>query len=101
MAYSGLMDAKSQYSYSGKSKVIYSRGLKRRSDAKSVSGRLSEVGPYQDKEDARSHLSKTNVARFNEDVETKSKAPSLAGSMKKSVFSQKSVGKMSGVKSGY
>jgi len=28
MAYNGLVDTKSQYSYSGKSKVIYSRGLK-------------------------------------------------------------------------
>jgi hypothetical protein len=51
-----------------------------------------------DNEDSRSQLSKTNVARFNEAVDTKSKAPSMAGSLKKSVFSQKSGFE---VKSGY
>ena len=51
MAYTGLLDNKSQYSYSGKSKVIYSRGLKKRSTTNSRQFNRGEVGPYVDNED--------------------------------------------------
>lgn len=49
MAYQGLVDTKSQYSYSGKSKVIYSRGLKKRSATNSRTF-SNDVGPYVDGE---------------------------------------------------
>ena len=65
--YEGMADTASQYSYAGKSKVIYQRGLNKRATTQSRgSYRQLGIGPHEGGADTKSQLSKQNVQRFNE-----------------------------------
>ena len=59
-------ETQSRYSYSAKSRVIYSRGMQKKKASKSQA-REQGIGPYTGQSDRMSTLSKQNVARFNED----------------------------------
>jgi len=63
-------DNASQYSYTGKSKVIYQRGLGKRSNTSSRQSYRNPAARVQidTQEDTKSQLSKTNVMRFNENL---------------------------------
>lgn len=72
-------DDQSQFSYTGKSKLLYNRKTQGSQRSKTSSkyggmGRFNEqAGPYVDGQDKESRLSKAGLQRFNEELsQTKS-----------------------------
>ena len=63
----GAPDNASQYSYTGKFKVIYQRSMGKRSNTSSRNSYRNTLRPHVE-DDVKSQLSKTNVARFNENL---------------------------------
>ena len=73
-------DDGSQFSYAGKSKLLYNRkpGSQRSRTSSKYGGlhRFNESDPYDNNADSKSRLSKAGLQRFNEELLTKSKAGS-------------------------